>query len=225
MSDVNGGGDVRRALLVLSMHRSGTSAMAGLLVRLGVGGPRTLMPPNEANPLGYWESEPIVELHDRLLRAAGTAWHAWTPLDASWDASPAAIPFADELRRLVAAEFGSAPMFVVKDPRMCRLVPFWLRTLEASAITACAILVVRDPVEVSRSLAARDALTSEFSLLMWLRHMLDAEGATRSIPRSVVSYRELLADWRAVVHRMARDLNINVAPEPRRGRCRPSHSS
>jgi hypothetical protein len=214
MSDVNGGGDVRRALLVLSMHRSGTSAMAGLLVRLGVGGPRTLMPPNEANPLGYWESEPIVELHDRLLRAAGTAWHAWTPLDASWDASPAAIPFADELRRLVAAEFGSAPMFVVKDPRMCRLVPFWLRTLEASAITACAILVVRDPVEVSRSLAARDALTSEFSLLMWLRHMLDAEGATRSIPRSVVSYRELLADWRAVVHRMARDLNITWPRSP-----------
>ena len=182
--------------------------MAGLLVRLGVGGPRTLMPPNEANPLGYWESEPIAEFHDRLLSAAGTAWHAWTRLDASWDTSPAATSFADELTRLVAAEFGSAPMFVVKDPRMCRLVPFWLRTLEASVIAAGAILVVRDPVEVSRSLAARDALTSEFSLLMWLRHMLDAEHATRSIPRSVVSYRELLSNWRTAVDRIAGELDV-----------------
>jgi hypothetical protein len=190
------------------MHRSGTSAMAGLLVRLGVDGPRTLMPPSEVNPLGYWESEPIVEFDDRLLRAAGTAWDAWTPLDTSWDASPAAIQFMDEAKRLVAAEFGSAPMFVVKDPRMCRLVSFWLKALDASAIGAAAILVVRDPVEVSGSLAARDALNSEFSVLMWLRYMLDAERATRSIPRSIVSYRELLTDWHAVAHRIAHDLSI-----------------
>ena len=64
----------RQAFLVLSMHRSGTSTLAGLLVRLGVEGPRTLMPPDSFNPLGYWESEPIAEYHDRLLRSAHTSW-------------------------------------------------------------------------------------------------------------------------------------------------------
>ena len=201
---------MRRALLVLGMHRSGTSALTGLIFRLGVDAPRTLHPPNEWNPLGYWESEPILDFHDRLLRAAGTSWDAWTPLNASY----AAVPFTSELTRLIAAEFGSAPMFVVKDPRMCRLVPFWLQTLEASDIEPAAILIVRDPVEVSRSLATRDRLSAEFSLLMWLRHMLDAEHATRGLPRSIVGYHELLTDWRAVARRIADDLHITWPCSP-----------
>ena len=76
-------------------------------------GPRTLMPPNEFNPLGYWESEPIVQFHDRALHAAGSSWDAWAPLDTSFDSGP----FASELTRILDAEFGSTPSLVVKDPR------------------------------------------------------------------------------------------------------------
>jgi hypothetical protein len=201
---------VRQALLVLGMHRSGTSALAGLIVRLGMHGPRTLIPPNEFNPLGYWESEPIVQFHDRVLHAAGSSWDAWAPLDTSFDAGP----FASELTRILDAEFGSTPSFVVKDPRMCRFVPFWLGALAESGITPSAILIVRDPVDVSRSLATRDRLAPEFSLLMWLRHTLDAEHATRTIPRSVVSYRQLLTDWRSVADRIANDLRLTWPSAP-----------
>jgi hypothetical protein len=167
------------------------------------------MSPNDSNPLGYWESQPIAEFHDRLFRAMTTSWDAWTPLNA---APPAAT---GELIGLITAEFGSASTFVVKDPRMCRLVPFWLSALEGSDIAPSAILIVRDPVEVARSLATRDGLPLEFSLLMWLRHMLDAELATRSVPRSIVSYRELLTDWRAVAARISEDLGLTwpVSPE------------
>ncbi len=168
------------------------------------------MPPNEFNPLGYWESEPIVQFHDRVLHAAGSSWDAWAPLDTSFDAGP----FAGELTRILDAEFGLTPSFVVKDPRMCRLVPFWLGALTESGITPSAILIVRDPVDVSRSLATRDRLAPEFSLLVWLRHMLDAEHATRTIPRSVVSYRQLLTDWRSVADRIANDLRLTWPSAP-----------
>ncbi len=137
-------------MLVLGMHRSGTSAATGLLVRLGVDAPKDRHSARRIEPSRVWESQLIVEFHDRLLRAAGTSWDAWTPLD-DWTGT---VSFASELMRLVAAEFGSAPLFVVKDPRMCRLVPFWVSTLEGSDIKPAAILVVRDPIEVSRSLAA-----------------------------------------------------------------------
>ena len=168
------------------------------------------MPPNEFNPLGYWESEPIVQFHDRVLDAAGSSWHAWAPLDTSFDTGP----FSSELTRIIDAEFGSTPSFVVKDPRMCRFVPFWLGALSESGIAPSAVLIVRDPVDVSRSLAARDRLDPEFSLLMWLRHMLDAEHATRTIPRSVVSYRQLLTDWRSVADRIANDLRLTWPSTP-----------
>jgi hypothetical protein len=70
----------RIAILVLGMHRSGTSALTGTLIRLGLQGPATLMVPLEANPLGYWESRPFCDFHDHLLDAGGTTWdQQWTP--------------------------------------------------------------------------------------------------------------------------------------------------
>src|SRR4030095_1407423 len=73
----------RHALLVLGMHRSGTSALTNLLVHLGAAPPKTLMGPNQNNPLGFWESQSLCALHDRLLNAAGSSWDAWTALDAA----------------------------------------------------------------------------------------------------------------------------------------------
>jgi hypothetical protein len=185
------------------MHRSGTSALAGLMVRLGVDGPRTLMPPDDFNPLGYWESEAVAAFHDRVLHALGTSWDGWTAVE-----SARATPFADELTGVISAEFGAAAIFVVKDPRMCRLVPLWLSTLDTSGITPGAVLMVRDPVEVARSLAARDGMPATYALLLWLRHMLDAEYATRTVPRAVVSYEGLMTNWRDEVRQISTRLDL-----------------
>jgi len=185
------------------MHRSGTSALAGLLVRLGVEGPRTLMPPNDFNPLGHWESEPVAAFNDRLLASAGTSWDAWTAIDDAWETSVAATELASELAALLSREFGSAPTFVVKDPRICRVVPFWLRHLEASGIEPVPIITLRNPADVADSLANRDGLPRPFALLMWLRHMLEAERWTRGHRRTVVRYPDLLEDGHRVAEEIA----------------------
>jgi len=196
------------------MHRSGTSAVAGLLVRLGLQGPSTLMAPNDANPSGYWESAPIAAHNERLLRSAGTAWHSWAPIDSGWEASATGRALGAELQAIIARELGSSSLFVVKDPRLCRIVPFWLRHLATADIDSASILVVRDPAEVAGSLTIRDDLPTELAVLMWLRHMLDAERSTRRIQRSVLAYRDLLEDWRCVVDRVSRDIDVEW-PYPR----------
>ncbi len=185
------------------MHRSGTSALAGVLVRLGVEAPRTLMPPNDANSLGFWESDPIVGFHDRLLRELGTSWDAWTrvpEVPATYDA---------ELSRLIESEFGGASPFMVKDPRMCRLMPLWRRVLAAARVEPTVVIVTRGVAAVSESLAVRDGLPDAYSSLMWLRHMLDAERDTRGWRRTFVEYDELLGDWRTVSARIEGDLGIS----------------
>ncbi len=204
----------QQALLILGMHRSGTSALAGVLVRLGFDSPRTLMPPDSTNALGYWESVPIIDYHDRLLRELGTWWDAWTPLPLDWEKSQRATTLDGELARLVRSEFPRGSRFVVKDPRMCRFVPFWLRNLQAMSIPAAAVLVVRSPADVASSLAARDGLLPEFSLLMWLRHMLEAEYGTRSTPRSIIRYRDLLDDGRRVMTKVGADLGFEWTCSP-----------
>jgi hypothetical protein len=203
----------RRAILVLGMHRSGTSALAGLLVHLGVQGPKTLMEANEYNERGYWESARFHEYHDRLLQAAGTEWDLWTKVTLDGLDPQVARQFDVECQSLLAQEFGDAPLFVMKDPRVCRLVPFWQRQLAAAGVEPTAILTVRSPIEVAKSLAVRDGLGLEHALLLWLRHVLDAEASTRAIRRSVVRYRDLLENWKQVERQLAADLDLPLAGE------------
>lgn len=198
----------RRAILVLGMHRSGTSALTRIVGHLGASLPLDPMPETADNPSGYWESRPIARFNSRLLESAATRWNDDAPVADAWFADPARRADVDEAVGLVVAEFGEVPLFVLKDPRICRLLPFWREVLARAGIDACAILALRDPWEVSRSLQARLADASfrpaaiaapERGLLLWLRHVLDAEGRSRDMPRTVIDYASLVADWRSAV--------------------------
>jgi hypothetical protein len=198
----------RHALLVLGMHRSGTSALTGLLVHLGAQAPTTLMPANVNNPLGFWESQRFCEFHDRLLRSAGTSWDAWTHVDPDALSDEVSSRLASECRLLLEQEFGSAAFLAIKDPRVCRLVPFWLQILDAEAILPAPVLICRNPFEVAGSLERASGVARDHSLLMWLRHVLDSEIATRGIRRSIVRYHDLLADPRTAIARMSESLGL-----------------
>src|SRR5262249_26846747 len=108
----------RQAVVVLGMHRSGTSALAGIIAKLAARPPRTLMPADPMNLRGYWESDIIYRIHTRLLVALHSEWDSPAPLPADWWLSDTAQRFEDELVDAVRQEFGEAPLFVVKDPRM-----------------------------------------------------------------------------------------------------------
>jgi hypothetical protein len=198
----------RQALLILGMHRSGTSAIAGVVTRLGAQEPRTLLSADRYNELGYYESLAFVEFHDRLLSAGGSCWNDWTSFNTDKLCTTSA-EWSVAWRCLLEQEFGCAPLFVVKDPRICRLLPFWLRNLADNDITPVAILAIRDPFEVARSLAVRNGFGEQYSLLLWLRHVLDAELETRKITRSIVSYQQLLVDWKAVAEKIAAETGVH----------------
>ena len=202
----------RQVFVVLGMHRSGTSAAAGLLARLGVLPPRTTMPPDVSNTSGYGESMRFWGFHERLLRDVGSRWDSCTSLDAAMREWSTAADWKGECRQLLREEFGDAPRFVLKDPRLCRIMPFWLDVLAAEAVRPLAILVFRNPMEVARSLRQRNGLEPGLALLIWLRHVLDAERHTRAIPRTFLEYDDLLRDWRAAVDRITRDLNVSLQP-------------
>ncbi len=176
---------------------------------MGARPPKSLHEENIWNPKGYWESEKIKVFNDRLLDHVGSSWWDWSALKAGWEEELFDSLFSDELLVTVDAEFGNADLLVVKDPRICRLVPFWVANLRRMEIEPLAILPLRNPLEVADSLSRRDNLLTANSLLLWLRHSLDAEFATRGMPRSFQRYDDLLNDWRGVVGRVARDLNFD----------------
>ena len=56
----------RTAVLVLGMHRSGTSSLAGTLVKLGGTAPLNLVPADPDNTRGFWKSWVLMALNDEF---------------------------------------------------------------------------------------------------------------------------------------------------------------
>ena len=211
-SDVPAGG--RRAILVLGMHRSGTSALAGVLERMGCDGPATPMASKVGNERGHHESQRVYELHGAMLASADTRWGDWAPVHPGWLASPEAGEFRARAREVIDAEFAGSELFVLKDPRICRVAPIWLGALRDLGVTPLPLHIQRHPLEVAASLARRNDMDRDTALLLWLRHVLDAEAATRGLGRAHTSYARLLGDWPAVVRGLEAGLGLSLPGRP-----------
>src|SRR5689334_22437193 len=92
----------RICLVVLGMHRSGTSLLAGVLGLLGASLPKHMMPPNGANPKGFFEAQKIVGLHDNMLSAMKSSWIDFRRLDLSRLGPKATAEFTESLAAAVS---------------------------------------------------------------------------------------------------------------------------
>jgi hypothetical protein len=185
-------------IIVLGMHRSGTSAVAGALTKLGGTAPGTLFPPDSGNARGYFESIHFMHLHDELLASAGSCWHDWRKFNPAWHRSPTADAFKQRAKQIFEAEFGNATLPILKDPRICRFVPFWLDVIKEMEAAPRIVIPIRSPLEVAHSLKKRNAMPLTKGLLLWLRHVLDAEAQTRITVRSIFTLDQFLSDWQSV---------------------------
>jgi hypothetical protein len=211
---MTGSAPQKAAIVVLGMHRSGTSALTRVLNLLGCDLPKTLMGPSKANEAGHWESQAIWQLNDKLLRSAGSFWHDWQAFNPGWLKSPRAAEFHDEALTTLSNEFGTSRLFALKDPRICRLSDFWLPILEEFDAKPFVILPLRNPLEVAASIAKRDGFDPSIGHLLWLRHVLDAERATRGRPRVFVSYDGLMNGWRVTIERVQATLGFMLPKLP-----------
>ena len=202
-------GDTRKtAILVAGMHRSGTSAVSRILNLLGCALPKTLSSAGPDNPIGFWESMAIKELNERVLASAGSAWDDWEPFDARWYESPVAAEFRDRARTTLADEFGDCRLFVLKDPRICRLLPFWIDSLGEFGAEPFIVTPVRNPLDVAMSVEVRNGIDRSIGLLLWLRHHLDAEVTTRHLRRVYVRYERLISEPHVIADEMSDGLGI-----------------
>jgi tetratricopeptide (TPR) repeat protein/glycosyltransferase involved in cell wall biosynthesis len=188
-------------VVVMGMHRSGTSALSRTLNLLGLDMPRNLIPPNVFNRPGYWESETIVNFNDLLLQRQDRHWSDPKVLHDSWQDMTTFQTDSQEAVRILQGVLDRSSGVVVKDPRMSRTFPIWRHAIESMNVTPICLIGCRHPLEVSQSLERRNGMTREHALKLWQSYMLDAERCTRGMRRAVVHYDHLLKDWRAELGR------------------------
>lgn len=192
----------RQAVIVLGMHRSGTSAFAGALAAAGLQLPGQPLPVQADNPLGFHEPASILPLDNRALGLCGTHWYGIEAVGDDCFAGPAADALVAELIAALRAEFPGSGTILLKDPRICRLMPLWRRVFAGAGLSARFVLPLRDPFDVARSLRTRNGFPLDFGLALWLRHVLDAERGSRGARRIFVRYADLLRQPAATVERI-----------------------
>ncbi|MCX7041265.1 MAG: glycosyltransferase [Gammaproteobacteria bacterium] len=198
----------RKALVVLGMHRTGTSALARVLSMRGADLPPHLMSANEGNASGYWEPAPVVALNDLILDYFGTAWD--DPFAAFQIPGASLFPkkFQQRAARILEQEYGDSTMFILKDPRACLLSGFWLDALARMDVQACPIVIARPYAEVAASLHARDKSNLPSSVLLYVAYCLELATAHPGRATSFLRYDQLLADWRGATDRIAAEQGI-----------------
>jgi glycosyltransferase involved in cell wall biosynthesis len=195
-------------LFVLGMHRSGTSMLTRVLNLLGCALPEDLLGANRSNPTGHWESLRAIEINDALLRQLGRSWDDPRELPAGWMERPETRAARQQVRAFLDSEFSGKPLWLLKEPRLCRLGPLWLDVAREMGIDARVVVPLRHPSEVAYSLSRRDGIDPARGFLLWWQHLAEAEQASRGRPRALASFDAILKDWRAETARLADELGV-----------------
>lgn len=206
--------DAASAILVLGMHRSGTSAIARVLNLRGADLGRDLLPPKQDNERGFWENAAILALHERFLAGQHWHWHDLLIPGRHWQQGAPAREFVAGLPAVLKQQYGDSKLLLVKDPRLSLLAPLWIEVLSAQRLRPAFVITIRHPDEVAASLAERDGFSFARSRWLWLQHLVEAERATRGHLRVFVHYERLLTDWRGELQRIGKQLNVTWPLEP-----------
>jgi GT2 family glycosyltransferase len=193
-----------RGVLLLGMHRSGTSAMTRALGAMGlwVGSGEELLPAHASdNPEGYWERSDVHDAHVQYLSAKGHDWDRLAGFSASTIADAEGAVLARQLKAIIAGLDDHAP-WLVKDPRLSVLLPFWQQLAPSHA----SIVAVRHPLEIAGSLrnSPRGVYATPFLLLLWQKYMARMLADLAGREAIFVSYGELTASPAGQLQRLGR---------------------
>ena len=178
-------------ILILGMHRSGTSMVARLLNMMGAYFPPEGTSPgaNQENPKGLWERRDVFVLNQMVLHSAGADWHRLSSFALENIPAATLAQFKTEAGKIILDMDAHRPWFL-KEPRFCLLAPLWLDLLE---LPVC-VIVNRSPIEVARSLETRNGFPIAVGLALWERYNVAALNATRGQRRIQINHAGLMAD-------------------------------
>lgn len=184
-------------ILVVGMHRSGTSTVARLLNMLGVyaGAEGSMTAANAENPKGFWERKDVRSINDALLHSAGHEWDRILDFDVAKVPADVEEREAKNASQVVVGMDAHRP-WMLKEPRFCFTLPFWRSRLELPVL----VQVTRDPMQVAISLRTRNGIPLEVGLAIWEAHVRRQFHHGRDLPFVHVRHdRVLHSPWEATL--------------------------
>ena len=205
-----------RAVVVLGVGRSGTSAITRGLGALGVElGDKLRGATRLKNPTGFYEDTDLLRINKRLKRILDVRGESVRLLEPDWWKQPAVEQLQADAVAIVRQRFGSCPLWGYKYARTLRFMPFWTNVFAAAAIDTRYLMAIRNPLSVARSRARLDPWrgTQEQSDLEWLVNVVPYFRQVRERPFVVTDFDLFMADPAAQLQRVARGLELPLTAE------------
>ncbi|HQU04773.1 MAG TPA: hypothetical protein PLT25_08650, partial [Acidocella sp.] len=204
------------AIFIAGYYRSGTSALAGALQRLGI----TLhndAEPNEHNPLGFYEIPELIEFDVALFQHLGVEWTDLRGLPDGWWTRADMASHIAKLDEILRRRFASDPLWGLKHPHLCRLFPLYARAVAQAGHKLHAIHITRDPWSVATSQHRKNNLSRAHAVLLWVDYLISAERHARNVPRCWLTYQDLLAQPAVQLRHIEKSLGLEICAQSRKG--------
>src|SRR5271166_2260810 len=199
----------RPIVLVLGMHRSGTSLCSHILSAFGLDMADDIRA-DATNARGHWERWEIVEFHDRILSLFNRDYlgrfHDFA-LPVAWWADPRVAQIRREIVAFLEERMGDG-YFGFKDPRTVRLMPVWHQIFNELELVPKIVLCLRNPAQIARSLNARDGLDLEIGEYLWLVHTIDFFRYVNKFDFCTVEYEEWFNNPSANIEKLQKFLDL-----------------
>ena len=200
-------------LVILGMHRSGTSLLTSLTDHLGFESGNNLLGPGIDNPKGYWEDRDILEFNDRCLQNISTDWD---------DPSTLTPKELNKIKKnlmqigvnLLNEKLKKYPKYVFKNPRTLKLLPFWIDIINKTNVKVKFILIIRNPLSVAESLHKRNNISFQQGFYLWLEYLINFCKSTKKNDETlIVNYDYLLNNPEHELKKISQFVNASINNE------------
>ena len=189
----------KKMTIVLGMHRSGTSALTGLLGNAGLAGPSDALGATESNLKGYWESASLVTSADLFISSQSSHWSQLFSWTSCWWQSSEAFTWIESYWNDLQKVYNIEDHIILKDPRLCILVEGMIPFLAEPLLSISFLLILRSPVEVVVSLCKAEKISPQNALNLWIGSVLRSENITRHYSRNIFTFSRLVSDPQSVL--------------------------
>ncbi|WP_200882927.1 glycosyltransferase [Cellvibrio mixtus] len=200
----------KKLIVVLGMHRSGTSTVMSALACMGVNLGDDLLPPGKDNPKGFFEDKAINDLNIEMLDVIGQDWFSLSLVTAAQVEQLVASGYLEKATELLRQKMADNQYFGFKDPRVSKLLKFWKKVFAQIDCDVSYVLCLRHPLSVANSVLKRNKTPIHKGYLLWLSYNFSIVSEAQDIQLIALDYDQLMESPLAKLEFLAQQLELTV---------------
>ncbi len=164
---------MKKIMLILGMHRSGTSLISRAMKVFGANHGNKLLKTNDnQNKKGHWEDLDVMNCNRAILTHLGQSWENIEPFTDENFANLHNDGYFDATVDLMKRKLADTDFLALKEPRITKLLPFWKEVFKALNVKVHYVFATRHPFSVAQSLQKRNQYSLEYGMYLWYSYNL-----------------------------------------------------